>query len=109
MAWVTQGPIAQRHLEKLGTTDEGVILYRKILQRELAKVARGEDPMGVIRDAAENDAIRIPVERNKAHFTDGFASHVRRTQVGASPFAEELTRVFSAYTKERVAEKLVLA
>jgi 5,5'-dehydrodivanillate O-demethylase oxygenase subunit len=109
MAWVTQGPIAQRHLEKLGTTDEGVILYRKILQRELAKVARGEDPMGVIRDQAENDAIRIPVERNKAHFTDGFASHVRRTQVGASPFAEELVRVFSAYTKERVAEKLVLA
>jgi len=87
-----------------------VILYRKILQRELAKVRRVRwIRWAVIRDQAENDAIRIPVERNKAHFTDGFASHVRRTQVGAFAFAEELVRVFSAYTKERVAEKLVLA
>ena len=50
MAWITQGPIAQRQLEKLGTTDRGVILYRKMLQRELAKVA-AEDPMNVFRPA----------------------------------------------------------
>jgi len=108
MAWITQGPIAQRHLEKLGTTDQGVILFRKILQREMAKVARGEDPMGVIRDPAENAALTIPVEKNKAHFSDGFESHVRRTQVGASPFAPELVRVFSAYSNKQLIAKLAV-
>jgi 5,5'-dehydrodivanillate O-demethylase len=103
MAWVTQGRIAQRHLEKLGTTDSGVILYRKILQRELAKIARGEDPLGVIRDPAKNDVIRFPLEKNKAHFSDGFDSQIRRTQVQHSPFVPELRRVFAAYRKEREA------
>jgi len=103
MAWITQGRIAQRDLEKLGTTDRGVVLYRKMLQRELAKVARGEDPMNVFRDPAKNEVLAFALERNKAHFSDGFASHVRRTQVGYSPFAPELTRVFAAYSKERLA------
>jgi 5,5'-dehydrodivanillate O-demethylase oxygenase subunit len=103
MAWVTQGRIAQRHLEKLGTTDSGVILFRKMLQRELAKVARGEDPMGVIRDAAENEALTIPLERNKAHFTDGIESQIRRTQTRFSPFAPELIRVFADYAQQRQA------
>jgi 5,5'-dehydrodivanillate O-demethylase len=106
MAWITQGPIAKRELEKLGTTDSGVILYRKILQRELAKVARGEDPMGVIRSEAENDALTIPVERDKAHFTDGFESHMRRTQVQHSPFAADLKRVFADFSRQRLAEKI---
>jgi 5,5'-dehydrodivanillate O-demethylase len=110
MAWVTQGPIALRHLEKLGTTDTGVIQYRKMLQREMAKVARGEDPLGVIRDAAENNALTIPLEKNKAHFTDGFESQIRRTQVQYSPFVPDLIRVFAAYTKsQEEAAKLVLA
>jgi 5,5'-dehydrodivanillate O-demethylase len=101
MAWVTQGRIAQRHLEKLGTTDSGVILYRKMLQRELAKVARGEDPMGVIRDPAENDALTIPLERDKAHFTDGIESQIRRTQTRFSPIAPELVKVFAVYAQQR--------
>jgi 5,5'-dehydrodivanillate O-demethylase len=102
MAWVTQGPIALRHLEKLGTTDSGVIQYRKMLQREMAKVARGEDPIGVIRDAAENNALDIPVEKNKAHFSDGFASQIRRTQVQFSPFVPGLIKVFDAYNESKI-------
>ena len=46
MAWVTQGPLAKRELEKLGTTDRGVILFRKMLEREIEKVARGRGPDG---------------------------------------------------------------
>jgi len=101
MAWVTQGPIALRHLEKLGTTDSGVIQYRKMLQREMAKVARGEDPIGVIRDPAENDALEFPLEKNKAHFTDGFESQIRRTQVQYSPFIPDLIRVFDEYNEAK--------
>jgi 5,5'-dehydrodivanillate O-demethylase len=103
MAWITQGPIAQRQLEKLGSTDSGVILFRKILQRELAKVERGEDPLNVFRDPAKNDVLRFQLEKNKAHFTDGFASQLRRTQAGFSPIAPELVRIWTAYALQRQA------
>jgi 5,5'-dehydrodivanillate O-demethylase len=37
-AWVTQGPIARRELEKLGESDKGITLYRRLLQEQLAAV-----------------------------------------------------------------------
>jgi hypothetical protein len=40
------------------------MLYRRILFEAMEKVARGEDPMGVIRDPARNQPmIEIPRER----------------------------------------------
>ncbi|WP_067929391.1 aromatic ring-hydroxylating dioxygenase subunit alpha [Alicyclobacillus shizuokensis] len=65
MSWVTQGEIADRTTERLGTSDKGIILYRQLLLQELAKVERGEDPMCVIRDEAKNDVIVLPQEENK--------------------------------------------
>jgi 5,5'-dehydrodivanillate O-demethylase len=106
MAWETQGPIAKRDLEKLGTTDTGVILFRTMLKRELAKVERGEDPMGVIRDPAKNDVIRFPLERDKVHFLDGFATQVRRSVLRFSPFAQDLCDVFSAYNADKLRQVL---
>jgi 5,5'-dehydrodivanillate O-demethylase len=50
MAWETQGPIANRTVERLATTDRGVVMLRDLMKNEIAKVARGEDPMGVERD-----------------------------------------------------------
>jgi 5,5'-dehydrodivanillate O-demethylase len=50
MAWETQGPIADRTNERLATTDRGVVMLRQAMMREIEKVQRGEDPMGVIRD-----------------------------------------------------------
>lgn len=54
MAWVTQGPIAPRHEEHLGASDEGVILWRKVMADALDAVERGEDPPGLVRDPARN-------------------------------------------------------
>ena len=62
MAWVTQGPISLREAERLGTSDKGVIFYRSVLMEQMEKVARGEDPMGTVRDPAENEMIVIPRE-----------------------------------------------
>jgi 5,5'-dehydrodivanillate O-demethylase len=95
MAWTTQGPIARRDLEKLGWTDRGVILLRKIVAREIDNVAAGRDPMGVIRDPAKNEKIDIPLERNKHHFTDGFERMIRKNHAQFSPIAEQLIAVFS--------------
>jgi len=93
MAWVTQGPIAKRELERLGWTDRGVILLRKVLDRELERVARGQDPLGTIR--APHDIIELPVERGKDMFSDGFASLFRRTQSRYYPYATELLELFA--------------
>ncbi len=62
MAWETQGPIAKRHLERLGKSDVGIILYRKLLNEQAKIVADGGDPMNTFhtKEAAEN--INIPTE-----------------------------------------------
>ena len=96
MAWVTQGPIAQRELEKLGSTDRGVIQLRKMFQREMAKVEAGEDPMGVIRDPEQNRIIDLPVERGKDMFSDGFASIFRRLYTRFYPYYDEINAVFAS-------------
>ena len=50
MAWETQGALANRPGEHLATSDRGVVMYRELLAENVDRVARGEDPMGVIRD-----------------------------------------------------------
>jgi 5,5'-dehydrodivanillate O-demethylase oxygenase subunit len=55
MAWVGQGPVSDRTQEHLATSDKGVILYHNMILENIAKVERGEDPVGVIRDPAKNE------------------------------------------------------
>jgi 5,5'-dehydrodivanillate O-demethylase len=59
MAWWTQGPIARRDLEKLGESDKGIILFRKLLQEQMLKVEAGEEPINVFRDAEENAMLAL--------------------------------------------------
>lgn len=94
MAWITQGPIADRSKEKLGSTDQGLAILRRMVHRELKKVERGEDPLGTMRDPAKNVQIDLPLERDKHHFLDGFASLLSRTHVRHSPFARDLVELF---------------
>ena len=63
-AWVSQGTIARREKEMLGQSDVGVILFRKLLQRNIAVVADGGDPMNVFRGAS-TDLLHAPVEKVK--------------------------------------------
>jgi 5,5'-dehydrodivanillate O-demethylase len=96
MAWVTQGAIAKRELEKLGWTDRGVTMLRRLLAREIAKVEAGGDPMGVIRDPAKNECIEIPVEHGKNMYSDGFASRARRNQLRYYPYIKDLVALFAS-------------
>jgi 5,5'-dehydrodivanillate O-demethylase len=69
MVWATQGAVADRTNERLGTTDRGLILFRKLLDEQIRKVELGEDPMGVVRDPARNaPMLNVPRER-QAYFT----------------------------------------
>ena len=62
MAWITQGAIADRSLEKLGESDKGIILYRRMLRQQLAILEAGGEPMNVFRDPEENVCIDLPWE-----------------------------------------------
>lgn len=55
MAWIGQGPVSDRTLEHLATSDKGVILYHNLILENIAKVERGQDPLGVIRDREKNE------------------------------------------------------
>jgi 5,5'-dehydrodivanillate O-demethylase len=95
MAWISQGPVADRTRENLGSSDKGVAIYRRVLRRELKKMQDGEDPMGVIRDASRNGRIDLPNERKKHHNSDGFASFMLRTHARYSPIADELVKIYA--------------
>jgi len=55
IAWISQGPISDRPSEHLTATDQGVILYHKLLYENINRVEQGLDPMGIVRDPAENE------------------------------------------------------
>lgn len=69
VAWVTQGTNADRSKEKLGESDKGIILYRKLLRDQADIVADGGEPMGMIKNEELNQNVELPLERwsNLAH------------------------------------------
>jgi 5,5'-dehydrodivanillate O-demethylase len=100
MAWETQGPIAARHLEAIGTTDIGLVTLRKMMLREMKKVEDGHDPIATIRDPEAHVQIDLPLEKNKAHYADGFASMLKRHMSWFSPIAPDLLEIFAEAPKE---------
>ena len=72
MVMLTQGEIADRSLETLGESDRGVVLYRRVLLEQLDRIAGGEDPMGVVWDAAANTPfIALPRETHVGYSFPG--------------------------------------
>jgi 5,5'-dehydrodivanillate O-demethylase len=94
MAWITQGPIADRSRETLAASDKGVAMYRRTLKREMKKVQEGQEPMGLLRDPARNTVIELPTEHKKHHNSDGFAAFMLRTHAKYSPIATDLVQVY---------------
>jgi hypothetical protein len=52
-AQVGQGPISLHDEENLATTDTGVVMLRRMFQRQLDALAAGRDPIGVAFDEAK--------------------------------------------------------
>jgi len=76
MAWETQGPIADRAKEHLGEGDRGIIMFRKLLREQIDAVRNGTDPIGVNRDPAKDEMIRMIPE--KAYNAFSFAAALER-------------------------------
>ena len=68
IAQESQGFIADRSREYLGTSDEGIVVLRKIIRDSIKAVEEGRDPFGVLRDPAQNTLFRFDAGKN---FSDG--------------------------------------
>ena len=64
----TQGAIADRTTELIGASDRGIVMYRNLLREQIARVQAGQDPDGVVRDAALNEIIRFTFSSGQAEF-----------------------------------------
>ncbi|MBL8359252.1 MAG: aromatic ring-hydroxylating dioxygenase subunit alpha [Rubrivivax sp.] len=58
-AQVSQGAIASHSAEHLRTSDRGIALLRKLLREQLAVVAAGGDPVGVVRDTEASGLVSL--------------------------------------------------
>jgi len=59
MAWETPGSIFDRSQENLGSSDEGIIMYRKMLREQIEVVQRGGEPMALVHDPERNRIIEF--------------------------------------------------
>jgi len=104
MVWCAQGGVADRTVEHIGTTDRGLTLFRRMLVRELRRVEEGADPLGVVRDRDARPLV-LPLEREKGHHAEGFASVFRRRHWRYAPVADELIALLNEDARAAVASK----
>ena len=93
MTWVTQGAIADRTRENLARSDKGILLLRRVLEEEMEKVSRGEDPLAVVR--TEHEVIELPQEVHK--FLDGAGFRTEFLTLGQarySPIRDQVLKLF---------------
>jgi 5,5'-dehydrodivanillate O-demethylase len=60
VAWIGQGPIADRTKEYLGASDRGIAMMRRQYFHDLDAVAAGKDPKGIIRDPEVAKLVELP-------------------------------------------------
>jgi 5,5'-dehydrodivanillate O-demethylase len=81
MAWETQGVIYDRSEEYLGHSDRGIVMFRRLLKRQIELVQNGAEPAGLIRDPSMNEIISFTL-------STGQAREAHRMQNEASSAAE---------------------
>jgi 5,5'-dehydrodivanillate O-demethylase len=73
VAWIGQGAVSDRTQEHLGLSDRGVGMMRRQFLRDLARIERGEDPKGIIRDPSINKVVPLPTIDREA-VTEGMTA-----------------------------------
>ncbi len=91
MMWESQGEINDRTQEHLGTTDRGIVQYRRMLMREIGKMQDGEDPMCVFRTPVP---IELPIEENRHGLVAGaFLNHTQSRDYRYAPNIDEIVSI----------------
>jgi 5,5'-dehydrodivanillate O-demethylase len=101
MAWMTQGEIADRTQEHLGTSDAGVIMLRRMFFENMEIVRNGGDPIGTVRDPARR-CIDLPQERDKFGASDVFRREwLQIGQTRYSPLKDSVVELFDGPAETR--------
>ena len=92
--WHSLGDIADRTKEHLGRGDEGVILYRQLLEDQIKIVEDGGEPINTFRDPGANRSIDTTVGKLAGFFGPLKGGRVNRTLAARkySPIYREATR-----------------
>ena len=95
VAWVTQGDIADRTQEHLGSSDLGVITLRRLFVEQIDRVQDGLDPICTYRDPEANRRIDLPMERDKFGSAQEFrAVWLTESSIRYSPIRDDVFRLF---------------
>jgi 5,5'-dehydrodivanillate O-demethylase oxygenase subunit len=97
MVWVSQGPVAARDQERLGESDIGVILFRRLLKQQMEIMLDGGEPMNTFRDPEVNAIIEPPLEHAK--FGGASASRYVPTESGISKAADDINAVLATWNQ----------
>jgi len=112
-AWMSQGPVTPRWTEHLGESDQGIILYRRLLRDQMKIVEQGGDPMNTFRDPARNVSVHVPAESDDPSWVTRSARNNSRLLQGAigsgasgkySPISQRRARRAGFAVPEKVAE-----
>ena len=102
MAWITQGPLADRTKEKLGESDKGVILFRRMLKQQMEIVQDGGEPMNVIHKGSGAAFPALPLEPVRGF---GHGSAPRKyvpQEAGESKAHADIEKVLATYVQAAV-------
>jgi hypothetical protein len=87
--FIGQRPTAIHGLEHLGTTDMGVVKFRRLVRQGIDAVKSGRDPKGVIRDSAnsvatfcQNTVLKLPRAATEKEETEILRQTGRRVAEG---------------------------
>ena len=103
MTWVTQGDITNRSLEKLAESDKGIILYRRLLQQQLAMVEDGGDPINVFRDPSRNQSITLTHEEDRYNRSKGWNMDI--LTFGVSRYSPNLELIRGMFARAAAAKE----
>ena len=99
MAWATQGPVAERDQERLGESDTGIILFRRLLQEQTDLVLDGGEPLNVFREPGSEIIEDLPLE--KVRFGSGGRRWLRYfpQESGETSAVADIEAVLETYTE----------
>jgi 5,5'-dehydrodivanillate O-demethylase len=103
--WLSQGSTVDRSAEHLGASDTGIITLRKKLKEQIAVVASGGEPQGVIRNPADY-FVMLPESVPSGPERDGLPGAMRspadiRTLGYVAGFPEALAAELEQIAEER--------
>lgn len=112
-AWWGQKEITDRSIEWLGTSDKGVIMYRKMLEEQMKIVEDGGDPICTFRDPSKNEIIDLEVnakpgkmkekaksDLSSAGFVDSLFIKYHMVE-RYSPHIDEIIEIYNRYNEAR--------